>query len=214
MWPPPRRAARSRRWPPFGRGRRGRTRGYTLLELVFASALLATIGSAAVPQMLVSLDDYKTTGAARYVAARLQQVRMDAVVRSTEVAVQFVELPDGVHYRVYIDGNRNGVRTRDIQRGVDTPLTADERLPDQFSGVDFGVLPNLPGVEGGAPPGTDPLSLGASNLVSFSPHGTSSTGSLYIKGRRNAQCVVRIFGETGKTRVLKFVAATRQWRPL
>jgi hypothetical protein len=163
--------------------------------------------------VLVSIDEYRTTGAARYLAMRLQQTRMEAVVRSAEVAVNFVAMPDGVHYRVYVDGNRNGVRTRDIQRGVDWPLAEEERLPDQFAGVDFGVAPNLPSVDGGPSPGPDPIALGATNLLSFSPHGTSTSGSLYVRGR-NGQCAIRIYGETGKIRALKYVAATRQWRPL
>ena len=90
-----------------------------------------------------------------------------------------------------------------------------ERLFDQFTGVDFGAIPGLPAVDvGGTPPGADPIRLGNSSLATFTPTGTSSSGSLYIRGRRNAQYVVRIYGQTGKTRVLKFDARTRQWKGL
>jgi hypothetical protein len=44
--------------------------------------------------------------------------------------------------------------------------------------------------------------------------GTSSTGSLYIRGRGTAQYVIRVMGETGRVHVLKFNARTRQWKPL
>jgi hypothetical protein len=67
---------------------------------------------------------------------------------------------------------------------------------------------------GGTPPGTDPIRLGSSSMATFAASGTSSSGSLYIRGRRNAQYVVRIYGQTGKTRVLKFDARSRQWKGL
>src|SRR2546423_6694684 len=100
----------------FGRVGRGRTRlmsrkrlhcsssVYTFLEVIFVCALMATASGVAVPQMLTTLDDYRTAGAARYFSTRLQQTRMEAVTRSTEVAVQFSEGPEGVTYRIYVDG--------------------------------------------------------------------------------------------------------------
>ena len=188
--------------------------GYSLLELTFTVGLIATLGAIAGPQLLASVDDVRAAGAVRYLSGRLQRVRMEAVARSVDVALQFVQTPDGYTYAAYRDGNGNGIRTRDIQRGVDPLLTAVERLSDQFVGVDFGVLPGLPAVEaGGTPPGTDPIKLGLSNILTFTALGTSSSGSVYVRGRRNTQYVIRIFGETGKTRVLKFDARARQWQP-
>ena len=189
-------------------------RGYSLIELVFATSLSVTAAAAAVPQILTTLDEYRAAGAARYLAARMQRTRMEAIVRSTEVAIQIVQDASGYAFTAYVDGNRNGIRSRDIQRGVDASLGATERLPDQFQGVDFGAIPGLPAVDpGGTPPGSDPIRLGSGNLASFSAAGTSSSGSLYVRGGRGIQYVIRIFGETGKVRVLKFDSRAQQWRP-
>jgi type II secretory pathway pseudopilin PulG len=191
------------------------SRGYTLLELVFVAALGLTATAAAVPQYLSAVDDFRAAGAARYMAARFQRARMEAVMRSATVALQFTETPDGYSYAVYVDGNRNGVLTRDIQRGVDRLVGPPEQLPDQFAGVEFGAIPGLPPVDaGGTAPGTDPIRLGAGNLASFSAAGTASSGTVYIRSRRDAQYAVRIFGETGRIRMLKFDRGARQWRPL
>ena len=181
--------------------------------MMFVVALMATMSAMAVPQMLTGIDDRRTLGAARYLSTRMQQARMEALKRSAEVVLRFAGTAPGVAYAAYVDGNDNGVRTRDIERGIDSRLSSDERLPDQFPGVDFGVLPGLPPVDGGVAPGNDPIKLGASNLLSFSASGTSSSGSVYIRGQ-HAQYVIRVFGETGKTRVLKFIARTNQWKPL
>ena len=185
------------------------------MELVFATGMAVTMSAVAVPQLLAAVDDFRAGGATRYISARLQRARMEAVVRSTEVAMRFTGDAGGYGYSVYRDGNRNGVLTRDIQDGIDRLIASMERLPEQFTGVDFGASPGLPAVDaGGMPPGTDPIRLGAGSFASFSAAGTSSPGTVYIRGRRGAQYTVRIFGETGRTRMLKFDARTRKWRPL
>lgn len=190
-------------------------RGYSLLELVFVIGLGITVTAAAVPQVLAGIDDFRASGAARYLSARLQRARMEAVMRSTPVAMHFLQTPGGYSYTVYLDGNGNGVLTQDIQSGVDRRINAAERLRDHFAGIDFGAVPGLPPIDpGGTAPGDDPIRLGASSLATFTALGTSSTGTVYIRGRRGAQYAVRIFGDTGKTRMLKFLHRTGRWSPL
>jgi hypothetical protein len=190
-------------------------RGYSVLELVFVLSLSLTVAAAAVPQFQNGLDAYRAAGAARYIAGRLQRARMEAVLRSVEVALRFSSSSAGVSYAVYVDGNGNGVLSTDIQSGVDRMIVAPERLRDNFAGVDFGAIPGLPPVDaGGTAPGSNPVRLGSGSSASFSPDGTSSSGSLYILGARNTQFVVRLYGETAKVRVLRFDNRTHQWRPL
>ena len=188
--------------------------GFTATELLVVVAILATVGGIAMPQVVGALDDLRTTGAARLVSTRLQKARMEAILRSRDVALRFTPEGSGYRFAFYVDGNGNGVLTRDIDRGVDRPLGSVERLRQNFPGIEFGTLPGLPAIDpGGVPPGNDPIRLGSSNSVTFTARGTSSTGSLYIRGRR-AQMAVRIYGDTGKTRLLKFDVRTFQWRPL
>jgi prepilin-type N-terminal cleavage/methylation domain-containing protein len=189
--------------------------GYSLLELVMAMALGVTLTAAAVPEYLVSVDDARASGAAHHISGRLQHARMEAVLRSAMVGIQFTQTNGVYSYAVYLDGNGNGILTRDIQRGVDRLIVSSERLPAQFPGVEFGAIPGLPAVDpGGTAPGTDPIRLGSGNIASFSALGTSSSGTIYIRSRRDAQYAVRIFGETGRTRMLKFDSRTGQWNQL
>ena len=190
--------------------------GYSLLELTMVMALGVLLTATAVPEYLTGLDDLRARGAAHHLAARLHRARMEAVMRSAMVGVQFTQAADGHYsYAVYLDGNRNGVLTRDIQSGIDRRIAAVERLPDQFTGVEFGAIPGLPPVDaGGTAPGTDPVRLGSSNIASFSALGTATSGTVYIRGRRDAQYAVRIFGETGRTRLMKFEPGTGRWKQL
>ena len=189
--------------------------GYSLVELLFVLGLSVTLSAMAVPQFLSGLDDVRTAGAAQYMSSRFQRARMEAVLRSASVAVVFTKDAAGYSFAAYVDGNGNGVLARDIARGADPRIGAAERLPDQFAGVDFGSLPGLPPIDvGGTAPGTDPIRLGAGNSASFAPGGTSTSGTVYLRGRGGSQYAVRIFGDTGRTRRLKFDRAVWQWKPL
>jgi type II secretory pathway pseudopilin PulG len=187
-------------------------RGYSLIEIVFVAALSMTLAAVSVPQMLSGLDDHRAAGAARYMAARFQRTRTVAITRSAATALRFSPVGTSYSFTEYIDGNGNGVLTREIQSGVDPAVGLAEQLSQQFGGVDFGALPGLPPIDaGGTAPGTDPIRLGSANSASFSPLGSATAGTVYILSRGGAQYAVRIFGETGRTRLLKFDRRTRRW---
>lgn len=187
----------------------------SLLDMIFALALSATLAGVAVAQTLASLDDMRAVAAARYVSSRLQQTRIEAIVRGHRAALRFDPVANGYAYRTFVDGNRNGVLSADIQSGVDRSISPSDALGHRFPGVEFGAIPGLPSVDpANPPPGTDPIRTGPSDMVTFTPIGTATSGSLYIRGRNHIQLVVRIFGQTGKTRVLRFDSRHQQWNPL
>ena len=190
----------------------GNAQGYSLIELVVVVGLMATATATALPRMLAGVDEARVAGAARYLAARFQDARIEAVTRSADVAIRFTATDAGYIYSVYVDGNGNGVLTRDIEHDVDHQLHAAEQLSSQFSGVDFGTLPGLPAIEAGSPaPGDDPIRFGTSNMVSFSALGTSSSGTLYLRTRKNTQYAVRLVGATARVRVFRFDPRLRRW---
>jgi prepilin-type N-terminal cleavage/methylation domain-containing protein len=188
-------------------------KGFTIVELLFATGLVAVLAAAAAPQLVAGLDEWRTLGAVRYLSSRMYQARMEAAVRNADTAVRFVRAGSSYEYSIVVDGNRNGVRLSDVQNGVDGVLRAKERLADKFANVSFGALPGLPAVDpSGTAPGADPIRLGANDMVTFTPLGSSSPGSLYVRGRGNVQYVLRVFAETGKIRILKFYPGSRQWK--
>jgi type II secretory pathway pseudopilin PulG len=188
---------------------------FSLIDLLFALGIAATLGAVAIPQTLTMVDDMRTTAAARSVAASLQRARMVAVVRNRSTAVRFSGAGAESEEAFFVDGNGNGVLSSDIRDGIDRPIGPSQRVADRFAGSGFGALRDLPAVDpGGTPPGDDPVRFGAGSLAVFTPLGTASSGSIYLLGRGGAQFAVRVFGETGKTRVLKFLPRTGRWVPV
>jgi len=187
--------------------------GFTFAELLFAVGVASVLSAAAAPQLLAGLDEWRTRGAVRYLSSRLYRARMESTIRNVDTAVRFAVAGSTIEYFTVVDGNRNGVRAADLQSGVDRIIDHRERLADRFAGVDFGTLPGLPPVDpSGAAPGTDPIRLGSGDMVTFTPLGSSSPGSLYVRGRGHVQYVLRMFAETGRIRILRYYPGTREWK--
>lgn len=164
------------------------------------TATVGILAAAAVPQLSSSVDRMRALGGARYLAGRLAFARSLAVARSANVALVLMAAGDTFTSAMYVDGNGNGVRTRDIEAGLD-PLIADPvRFADQFPHVVLSL--NDP---------SDTTSPDTSALMSFTPLGTASSRTLYVRGRDGSQYAVRVLGATGRTRVLRYVPATRTW---
>jgi hypothetical protein len=141
--------------------------------------------------------------AARYLSAQMALARAQAVKRSATVALRFDQSEGTITFSVFVDGNGNGVRARDIAANIDVLLERPTRLSDLFPGVQIGLSPVLPG--------TDPVQIGGSNLMSFTAMGTATSGSIYICARDRSQYAVRVLGVTGRARVLRYVPVTREW---
>jgi hypothetical protein len=47
--------------------------------------------------------------------------------------------------------------------------------------------------------------------VSFTPDGTASSGTVYVRGRGGAQYAVRVLGATARTRVLRYDVERREF---
>jgi hypothetical protein len=188
-----------------------RAAGFTVLELLLALGASMAMMIVAVPGTAVALDEARTAMAARYLASRVMDARLHAIKRSTRVALRFEPAGGRGRFAEYVDGNSNGVRAADIASGVDGERAPLVGLAERFSGVALGLLPGTPDVDGDRVDGeADGVRIGASRLLTLGPDGTATPGTLYIRGNR-AQYAVRVFGATGRTRVLRFDPGSRQW---
>ena len=183
--------------------------GYSFIELVFGLSIIATIAGMAVPLVSTTVDDLHAAGAARHVAARLASIRIDALRRSTSVALKFERVGSDYAFTPYADGNGNGIRSADITAGTDKATGRRERLSEYFANVSFGLLDGLPDIDGGTG-NTDGVRIGSSSILSVAPNGSCTSGTLYVHGRRT-QYAVRILGATGRARFYRYDQGARRW---
>jgi len=192
-------------------GGSGAGAGFTLIELLLFVAISATLLAIAVPLATSALDDMRTAMAARYLAGRILAARLDALQRSTCVGFRFEPSSSDYLFSTYTDGNQNGIRTTDIASGVDPIDATGERLADRFASVRFGLAAAVPDLDGVRQmTDTDGVRIGSPKILTLSPDGTASSGTVYLRGAR-AQYAVRVLGATGRTRVFHYQRGANQW---
>ena len=174
-----------------------------MVELLAVLGVLAILGGVSVAQVLASLEHSRGYAAAKYLGSRFSAARIQAVSRGAAIAFRFDENENGVTFAMFQDGNGDGVRTTDIQSGVDSLIEPAATVSESFPGADIGLTPTSPV--------TDPVQIGSTNLLTFTPLGTATSGTVYISDREGTQWAVRILGATGRTRVLRYDARARAW---
>ena len=184
--------------------------GFTLIELMFALALSVVLVGVAIPVGADAVDDMRTRAAARYVSGRIASSRIGAINRSRAIGLRFGPGSPDYQFGAYVDGNGNGLRTVEIQGGTDVPLGASRQLGTDFRGVRFGLTIGIPDVDGVRNTNSDGVRIGTPKILTLSPDGTATSGTLYVQGAR-AQYAVRVLGATGRTRVLKYEPGSRSW---
>lgn len=181
--------------------------GRGLLELLVAITLILITVAAAIPRAQSMVHESRLRGAAFYLRGLLRQVRVTAAAQARYVGVVFDEVDGDPLFSIHADGNSNGIRRVDVDGGVDPRLREPYRLSETFPGVKYGSLPR-----GANEPFFRGLQIGRGNIVSFSPLGSSTTGTLYLSNDYGLVYAVVILGSTGRVRVARYRGG--KWQPM
>jgi len=190
-------------------------RGAALIDLVAATALVVVVAATAVPVVGGAMERERTMVGTQFLAGQLQRARLAALRRAVPVAVRIEIVDERTSLRLFMDGNGNGVLQKDIDKGLDPPLSPVHWMDEQARDVSLRINQAIldAGGSGTLEAGDDPLRIGNSALLTFSPLGSATSGTLYVAAQRGPQMAIRVFGATGRVRVLIFDAQTRQWHP-
>jgi type II secretory pathway pseudopilin PulG len=171
----------------------------TLVEVLVACALAATLAGAAGLALPVAADQARARQAAAFLATEFEQARVQALMRSRAVGIYFGPTGQPSSIGLYMDGNANGLRTAEVLSGVDPALVPSRRVGDLFPGVRV--------AEGAQ----DGVRLGGTRLLTFSPLGTATPGSIYLTGREGSRYAVRISGGTARVRTERYSPGSGTW---
>jgi hypothetical protein len=189
-------------------------RGYTLVDAVVTAGLCTVMGAMAMPMIGRATERERTIIGTQYLAGQMQRARLESLRRARSVAVRLELVGGRTSVQLYVDGNGDGVLQRDVDLGIDPALTPMEFLDVHSRDVSLRINQPItdPGGSGTLSPGDNPLRFGGTALLSFSPLGGATAGTLYIAARRGPQMAIRVFGGTGRVRILTFDVPARQWR--
>ena len=201
-------------WEPGTRQRRASgARGASVLELVIVVAIASALAAASIIDLRAASARMRAWSAARFLLTTFRSARIDAARRGTAVGLRFVTGPDGVSFTLHVDGDGDGLGGDDLTDGTDPPLGPARRLEDDFAGVGIAIRSDVIEVEGSAAisAGSDAVRLGPRDVITFTPEGTSSGGTVYLSGADNGVYAVRVQSSTGRARALAFNRVTRTW---
>ncbi len=187
--------------------------GMTLVDSVVGVAVVALLAGMAVPFLMAGADRSQVSAAAAHLSAQAMLARSRAVQHGAAVGLRFESDAGAVRVAGYVDGNGDGIRATDISRGIDRRLGPAWQLGDAYPSVSFGLLASVPPFGSSRPAGADadPIRFGRGDTLTFSPLGTATSGTLYLRGSHE-QYAIRVLGATGRVRVLYFDAAAGAWR--
>jgi len=189
--------------------------GFSLIEAVLALALLSLMLGISLPALASALSRGRVAAAAREMAGEMARLRAEAIAERRRMAIRLTWSGGRYAYAFYADGDGDGVRADDIAAGRDPMLAGPRDLRSRYEGIDFGLIdtaiPAVPPASGALAPFSDPVRFGASDTITFTPWGTSSTGSLYISDARDSVQAVVLYGRTGRIRIWRFDRELWRW---
>lgn len=186
--------------------------GFCVLDLVLALALATMTMAVAVPLAARGMDVTRAYGAATAMATRIRLTRMEALKTGRATALVFDPAGADWQVRLCVAATGGGVRRADLLSGVASCPGGPWMASRLFPGMTVAADP-VPG-PGGEPPPASPVRFGASDMVSCTPVGGCTPGSLFLRSKSGDAFVVRVGGTTGRTRVLRYDAGLQAWRPL
>ncbi|MFI5006456.1 MAG: Tfp pilus assembly protein FimT/FimU [Solirubrobacterales bacterium] len=176
-------------------------RGFTLIEISIVVFLILVLVAMMAPSLKAYSVEAHLLGAGQIFKGEFLKARSMAVKQGVYTAIRFERDGDRAYFSTYADGNHNGVRTADINSGIDQRVSGPHPLHGGAPDVRVGINPAVREI----PPDTgwlsgDPIRFGSSDILSFSPLGTATPGTFYLAGD-GVQAAVRVSGSSARVRL-------------
>lgn len=191
------------------------SKGISAAELLVALAIGGAGLAVSLPAAAHLRDAGRAAAGARVFTSGFGAARFKSLAMHRSVGLFFERGPSGWSWREVEDGNGNGLSTAEIRSGTDRSVSGPYRLEGIVPGVVLGFPPGGPfpkiPPDRGSLDTTDPVQFGRSDIVSFAPGGTSSSGTLYLTDRHEGLYAVVVYGPTVRLRVWRFLPREGRW---
>lgn len=171
--------------------------------MLVALAILTLLVTTFAPRWSLWRERRRLRGAAQALMLTIAGMRVAAAAEGRARGLAFEVDGASLSWRSAADGDGDGLRRSDLRSGADVFLEDPQYLERRFPGLSPGLPRGVPTVSGGSH-GVAGVAFGRSMLLSLSPEGGATSGTLYLRNRHGDAVAVRVYGPTGRT--------TRFWR--
>jgi hypothetical protein len=191
-------------------------RGQTLVETVIVLVLMGLISIIALPALGTARRRAALGKVTEQVRSQMWRARSNAMMSGRATALVFDRNANGAwRCTVVQDGDGDGVRRSDIVSGCDYQVGKVMELESNRARLGFVQGCDIPdpggtGVLGGD--FEDPVRAGPGNILTFAPGGSATSATLYFSDGHEMMRAIRIYGVTGRLRVLRWQVGWDRWR--
>jgi hypothetical protein len=188
--------------------------GLSLTEVLVALSLATILSLVAIPELSQARRSATLRAVAHRVGTLLTSCRAHAIFHHQNTAMVF-ERRDGGGWRCFLaeDLDGDGVRSDDLASGRDRIFSEIYDLEAGGSGLGILTTSPVPDPAGsGWLHGDDPVRAGPSDIISFTPRGTSTPASIYLTDHHSQMRALRVLGTTGRIRSLAWRVDWSEWK--
>ena len=191
--------------------------GYSFVETLAVLLFLGLMLGAGAARVHASIKNNQLRAATRRMFLLVRWMQSEAVRTRKKVGIVFNRAADGTYrFELYTDGDGDGIRTRDVTSGKDPKFAGPFFLSREYPGVRLGILerdriPKVPPAGGVLRNRLDPVQFGSSDIISISPRGHSSTGTLYITDQSLRMMALVVYGPTVRIRIWTYRDGSGRW---
>ncbi len=189
-------------------------RGYSLSEMLVVVAVIGMTVSITMPAFNSMRRRIAVKAAVAELRAILHKSRMRAIAKGINSGIRFSNVGNEWRYAGYDDGDANGLRNEDITAGVDKEIFAPRPVLMTDRGSATISVPNtiIRDPDGDKlTPSSSAVQFNRSQLCSCSPTGSCTPGSIYLTDGADGIYCVRVFGASGRIRVLRWNDTQLKW---
>ena len=187
--------------------------GFSLLELCAVLAIIGVLALCAVPAFASYRRRASVVAAADELRSILRGVRSRAIAGNRHCGVKFVKAGREWTYSLYEDGDGDGIHNDDIDRGRDRRYFGPAIIMPSAHRATIGLLSTTVRDPDGDPlsPTASAVQFNRSGICSFSPTGSGTPGSVYLVDQAGQLFVARVYGGSGRVRLLRYQALLQKW---